>query len=184
MNACSLIQIEIKANQKQVVLKSYLILNCNFSDKKLLQYWPAHLDKKFTLSPAGIKQGIQYILSENDLMKPPLLTTFCPFFRSSRSHVFYQIGVLKNFAKFTGKHLYLSLFFNNVTYLDLVTLLEKRLWHRHFLLNFARFFRVPFLQKSNTSEELLLFFLMVILLNQMKTCIIRLTAIVKTSTIS
>ena len=30
--------------------------------------------------------------------------------RSSRSHMFFQVGVLKNFANFTGKHLFWSLF--------------------------------------------------------------------------
>ena len=34
-------------------------------------------------------------------------------FRSS-SQVFCKKGALKNFAKFTGKHQYLSLFFNKV----------------------------------------------------------------------
>ena len=32
--------------------------------------------------------------------------------RSSRSQVLYQTGVIKNFAKFTGKHLCWSLLFN------------------------------------------------------------------------
>ena len=32
--------------------------------------------------------------------------------RSTSSEAFYQIGVLKNFAKFTGKHLYRCLFPN------------------------------------------------------------------------
>ena len=36
------------------------------------------------------------------------------------------------------------------------TLLRKRLWHRRFPLNFAKFLRTPFLQ--NTSGRLLLFF--------------------------
>ena len=40
-------------------------------------------------------------------------------------------GVLKNFAKFTGKHLCQVSFFN-------------RLWHRCFLVNFAKFLRRPF----------------------------------------
>ena len=35
--------------------------------------------------------------------------------RSSRLEVFWQKGILKNFAKFTGKHLYGSLFFDKVT---------------------------------------------------------------------
>ena len=35
-------------------------------------------------------------------------------FRSSRPEVFCRKGVLRNFAKFTGKHLCQSLFFNKV----------------------------------------------------------------------
>ena len=35
-------------------------------------------------------------------------------YRSSRSEVFCKNGVLKNFAKFTGKHLCQSLFFSKV----------------------------------------------------------------------
>ena len=38
-------------------------------------------------------------------------------------------GVLRNFAKLTGKHLCQSLFFDKVA----ETLLKKRLWHRCFL---------------------------------------------------
>ena len=34
--------------------------------------------------------------------------------RSSRPEVFYKKGVLRNFTKFTGKHLRQSLFFNKV----------------------------------------------------------------------
>ena len=34
--------------------------------------------------------------------------------RSSRPEVFYKKGVLRNFAKFTGKHLCQSIFFNEV----------------------------------------------------------------------
>ena len=34
---------------------------------------------------------------------------------SGRSQMLYKIGVLKNIAKFTGKHLYQSLFFNKET---------------------------------------------------------------------
>ena len=32
-----------------------------------------------------------------------------------RPEVFYKKGIIKNFAKFTGKHLCQSLFFNKVT---------------------------------------------------------------------
>ena len=68
--------------------------------------------------------------------------------------VFCKKGVLRNFAKFKGKHLCQSLFFNKVVGLRPATLLKKRLWHRHFPVNFMKFPRTPFLQ--NTSRQLLL----------------------------
>ena len=40
-----------------------------------------------------------------------------PHYRSSRPEVFCKRGVLRNFAKFTGKHLRQSLFFNKVEHL-------------------------------------------------------------------
>ena len=63
--------------------------------------------------------------------------------------VFYEKGVLRNFTKFTGKHLYQSLFFNKVAVLRPATLLKKRLWHRCFPVNFVKFLRSPFLQKTS-----------------------------------
>ena len=77
------------------------------------------------------------------------------FFRSSHRRCSVRKGVLRNFAKFTGKHLCQRLFFNKVAGLRPVTLLKKSLWHRCFPVNFAKFLRTPFLQ--NTSGRLLLF---------------------------
>ena len=65
--------------------------------------------------------------------------------RSSRPEVFCKKGVLRNFAKFTGKHLCQSLFFNEVTSLSPAILLKKRFWHRRFPVNLAKFLRTPFL---------------------------------------
>ena len=62
--------------------------------------------------------------------------------RSSRPKVFCKKGVHRNFSKFTGKHLCQSLFFNKVD-----SLLKKRLWHRCFPVNFAKFLRTPFLKE-------------------------------------
>ena len=45
-------------------------------------------------------------------MTVPLRTATYTYFR--KTEVFCKKGVLKNFAKFTGKHLYRSLFFNKV----------------------------------------------------------------------
>ena len=67
-------------------------------------------------------------------------------YRSGGPEVFYKIGALKNFAKFTGKHLCQSLFFYKVPDVRPATLLKKRLWHRSFLVNFAKFLRTPFLR--------------------------------------
>ena len=53
--------------------------------------------------------------------------------------------VFRNFAKFTGKHLYQSLFFNKVVGLRPATLLKKRLWYRCFPVNFAKFLITPFI---------------------------------------
>ena len=63
-------------------------------------------------------------------------------------------GVLRNFVKFTGKHLHQSLFFNKVAGLRCATLLKNRLWHRCFPVNFIKLLKIPFLK--NTSGRLLL----------------------------
>ena len=65
--------------------------------------------------------------------------------QNRRSHRRCSIkkDVIRNFAKFTGKHLKRP-----------ATLLKKRLWHRCFPVNFAKFPRAPFLQ--NPSGRLLL----------------------------
>ena len=65
-------------------------------------------------------------------------------YRSSRPE-FCEKDVLRNFAKFTEKHLCQSLFFNKVTGLCPATLLKKRLWYRCFPLNFAKFLGTTFL---------------------------------------
>ena len=74
-------------------------------------------------------------------------------FRSSHQRCFIKIDVLKNFTKFTGKHLCQSFFVNKVTGLRPATLLRKRLWYRCFPANFVKFLRITFLQ--NTSGRLL-----------------------------
>ena len=77
-----------------------------------------------------------------------------PVYRSSHQRCSAKKGVLRNFAKFTGKHLCQSTFFNKVAGLRSATLLKKILWHRCFPVNFAKFLKTPFLQ--NTSRRLLL----------------------------
>ena len=74
--------------------------------------------------------------------------------RSSHQRCSVRKSVLRDFAKFAGKHLCQSLFFNKDAGLRLATLLKKILWHRCFPVNFTKFLRTPFLQ--NTSWRLLL----------------------------
>ena len=98
---------------------------------------------------------------------------FC-FCRSSRLEVFCRKGVLRNFTKFTGKHLRHSLLFNEVAGLlpsyrnqstvllcksidwflcegnsRSATLLKRRFWRRSLPVNFAKFLRYPFLQNTS-----------------------------------
>ena len=58
--------------------------------------------------------------------------------------MFCKKVVLRNSAKFTGKHLCQRFIFNRVAGLRAVTLLEKSLWRRCFLVNFAKFLETPF----------------------------------------
>ena len=67
-------------------------------------------------------------------------------YRSSRPEVFCKKGVLRNFAKFTGKHLCQSLFFIKVAGLHFV---KKETLSQVFPVNFVKFLRAPFL--LNTS---------------------------------
>ena len=60
----------------------------------------------------------------------------------------------KSSTKFTGKHMYQSLFFKKVAGLKPATSLEKRLCRRYFPANFAKFLRRAFAQY--TSRSLLL----------------------------
>ena len=91
--------------------------------------------------------------------------SYGPTIRSSHPWVFCKKGVLRNLAKFAGKHLCQNLLFNKVVGLAKftgkhpcqsffliklqicrpTTLLKKRLWHRCFPANFAKFLRTPFL---------------------------------------
>ena len=73
--------------------------------------------------------------------------------------MFCKKGVLKNFTKFTGKHLCQSLFFNEVAGLrptsspercagdevgpEACNFIKKRLWHRCFPVNFVKYLRTP-----------------------------------------
>ena len=61
-----------------------------------------------------------------------------------RREVLSKKGVLRNFAKLPGKHLYQSLFLNKVAGLRPAILLKNRLRRSFFPVNFAKFSRTRF----------------------------------------
>ena len=69
--------------------------------------------------------------------------------RSNHWQIFLKIGVLKNFAIFTWKHLCWSLYLITLEAWWPATLLKKRLQHRCFLVNTAKFLRAAFLQNTS-----------------------------------
>ena len=71
--------------------------------------------------------------------------------RCSRSQMFFKIGVLKNFVIFTGKHLCWSLLL-----IKLTPKTSKRLQHRCFLVNIAKFLRTPFLRNTPVTASAVL----------------------------
>ena len=65
-------------------------------------------------------------------------------YRSSRREVFCKKGVLRNFTKFTGKHLFQSLFFNKVAGLRPPFYIEHLWWLLLYLLIWGITFKLIF----------------------------------------
>ena len=71
-----------------------------------------------------------------------------PNFRSSRPEMFCKKGVLRNFTKFTGKHLCQSLFFNKVADLKPATLLKKETLAQVFSCEFCKISKSTFFHRT------------------------------------
>ena len=84
----------------------------------------------------------------------PCISMVSSIFRSRQRRYSVKKGVLKNFANFTEKHLCHSLFFNKFAGFQAWNFIKKWLQHKCFPVNFAKFFRTPFLQ--NIWERFLL----------------------------
>ena len=69
--------------------------------------------------------------------------------RSSHQRCSIKKGALKNFAKFTGKHLCQSLFFNKGCRPKTGNFIEKETMTQLFSVNFVKFSRTYILQKSS-----------------------------------
>ena len=61
-------------------------------------------------------------------------------FRSSRSQMFFKIGVLKSFTIFSGKYLFWSLFLIKLH----AFIIKKRLQHMRFPMNITKLLRTAF----------------------------------------
>ena len=87
------------------------------------------------------------IVKNQNLDSDWLLWEGLPNNHRSRPKVFCKKGAPRNFAKFIGKHLCQSLFFNKDAGLRAAALLKKRLWHKCFTVNFAKFLKALFLKE-------------------------------------
>ena len=109
-----------------------------FSDKHFRQW--IYFEKKpvWVLKPEAVTQAFL------KLQISRISSHVHSIYESCRRNVFCKEGVLKNFTKFKGKHLCKSLF-NKVAGLRPATLIKKRVWHRCFTVNFAKFLGTSFL---------------------------------------
>ena len=76
--------------------------------------------------------------------------------RSSHRWCSLKKGVLRNFAKFIGKHICQRLFSNKVAGLRRATSLRKSFWYRCFPVNSAKFLRTAFFAEhfwTNASDN-------------------------------
>ena len=98
-------------------------------------------------SKIHLDTALHYLRNKSLQQKSQLLTV-----QKQLLEVFCKKGVLRNFAKFSGKHLCLITL--QALGLRPAASLKRRLWHSCFSVNFAKFLRTFILQ--NTSGRLLL----------------------------
>ena len=66
-----------------------------------------------------------------------------------------SLSVLKNFAKFTGKHLCQSVFFNNAADSKPATLLKRKFLHRYSPVNFAKLWLLLYIWRHLLQKHIL-----------------------------
>ena len=125
-------------------LKYFEIRNDNILRNFIFEFWCWVLScSNFPKVTLWIKWGFE-------------LRTSCIQTRSNRLLMFFEIGVLKNFASFTGKHLCWSLFFNKAAGCRPATacnFIKKRLKHRCFHVNFPKLLRIEHLRWLHPSTH-------------------------------
>ena len=98
---------------------------------------------RYTLRNGENKKKTCVILTSWDLENLMRIRTLKIVRSSLRRKCYFKKAALKNFAKFTGRHLFWSLLFNNIVDLRHETLFKKRPQRRCFPLNFVKFLRTP-----------------------------------------
>ena len=86
------------------------------------------------------------------LIKPYFSSPVFSIHISSRPEVFCKKGVFRNFAKFTGKELRQSLFFNNVADFRPAALLKKEALAQVFPCEFCEISKNTFLQNTSSGS--------------------------------
>ena len=143
---------EISENFKSTYFEEHLCTFASFSNKMMLRWYNLdeahffftwyHFNECTYLVKVSFKKGNSHLQE-------------C---RSSNHRCSVRKGVLRNFTKFTGKHLCQSLFFNKVAGRRPATLLKerpwhsclkKRLWHSCFPVIFVKFLGTPFSQNTS-----------------------------------
>ena len=113
------------------------------------------------------RETLRILYSSKDLTLQVKCIKYLLIFRSSRPDVFCKKCLLRNFAKFVGKHLCRSLYLNKVAG---PTLLKQRPWRRYFPVTFAQFLRKSFLTE-HLRWLLLYMIILVTLLLILKICL-------------
>ena len=110
---------------------------CNLSKNKLI-FLPLKQFLLFSMKISYKDFALNKLDDNNQLVTTSL--------RRNCSQMFFKIGVLKNFAIFTGKPLCLSLIFNKIAGLQPCNFIKKRLQHMCFPVKFEKSLGTLFLQ--------------------------------------
>ena len=114
----------------------------SFSHVRKRNFWAIKFASKRGFIVTVSLQPYRYCLSNNfsfsnhDSLIRVFLTMFIS--GSSRAKMFCKKSFPRNFAKLAGKHLCKIIFLRK----------KKRLWHRCFLVHFAKFLRTPFSNRT------------------------------------
>ena len=114
----------------------------SFSHVRKRNFWAIKFASKRGFIVTVSLQPYRYCLSNNfsfsnhDSLIRVFLTMFIS--GSSRAKMFCKKSFPRNFAKLAGKHLCQIIFLRK----------KKRLWHRCFLVHFAKFLRTPFSNRT------------------------------------